>query len=95
MNEVFIYQNEDNLVQVEVRFEDETVWLTQSQIVSLFDSSKANISEHIRNIVDSGELDTESTVRKFRTVQAEGGRKVSRKRLYYNLDMIINRSERS
>ena len=74
MNEIFIYENEDNLVQVEVRFEDETVWLTQSQIVALFGSSKANISEHIRNIVDSGELDTESTVRKFRSVQTEGGR---------------------
>jgi death-on-curing family protein len=90
MNEIFIYENEDNLVQVEVRFEDETVWLTQPQIVVLFGSSKANISEHIRNIVDSGELDTESTVRKFRTVQAEGGRKVSRERPYYNLDMIIS-----
>lgn len=90
MNEIIIYQNEDNLAQVEVRFEDETVWLTQPQIVTLFDSSKANISEHIRNIVDSGELDTESTVRKFRTVQTEGRRKVSRQRLYYNLDMIIS-----
>jgi death-on-curing family protein len=90
MNEIFIYQNEDNLIQVEVRVEDETVWLTQSQIVSLFGSSKANISEHIKNIIDSGELDTESTVRKFRTVQTEGGRKVTRERPYYNLDMIIS-----
>jgi hypothetical protein len=78
MNEIFIYENEDNLVQVEVRFEDETVWLTQPQIVALFGSSKANISEHIRNIVDSGELDTESTVRKFRTVQTGGGRSIER-----------------
>jgi prophage maintenance system killer protein len=90
MNEVVIYQNEDNLVQVEVRLADETVWLTQSQIVTLFGSSKANISEHIRNIVESGELDAEPTVRKFRTVQTEGVRKVSRERLYYNLDMIIS-----
>jgi prophage maintenance system killer protein/CII-binding regulator of phage lambda lysogenization HflD len=90
MNEIVIYRNEDNLVQVEVRLADETVWLTQPQIVTLFDSSKANISEHIRNIANSGELDTESTVRKFRTVQTEGVRKVSRERLYYNLDMIIS-----
>jgi hypothetical protein len=90
MNEIFIYQNEDNMVQVEVRLEDETVWLTQPQIVALFDSSKANISEHIRHIIDSGELDAESTVRKFRTVQAEGSRRVSRERPYYNLDMIIS-----
>ncbi len=90
MNEIFIYQNEDNMVQVEVRLEDETVWLTQPQIVALFDSSKANISEHIRHIIDSGELDAESTVRKLRTVQAEGSRRVSRERPCYNLDMIIS-----
>ncbi|MBN1627186.1 MAG: virulence protein RhuM/Fic/DOC family protein [Deltaproteobacteria bacterium] len=90
MNEILIYQNEDNNVQVEVRVEDETVWLTQPQIVALFNSSKANISEHIRNIIESGELDAESTVRKFRTVQTEGARKVSRERPSYNLDMIIS-----
>ena len=78
------------LAQVEVRFEDETAWLTQPQIVTLFDSSKANVSEHIKNIFNSGELDAESTVRKFRTVQTEGGREVSREILYYNLDLIIS-----
>ena len=90
MNEIIIYQNKDNQTQVEVRFEDETAWLTQPQIVTLFDSSKANISEHIKNIFDSGELDEEPTVRKFRTVQIEGNREVSRERLYYNLDLIIS-----
>jgi hypothetical protein len=59
MNEIVIYRNEDNLVQVEERLADETVWLTQPQIVTLFDSSKANISEHIGHIANSGEVDTE------------------------------------
>ncbi len=90
MNKIIIYQNNENQAQVEVRFEDETAWLTQPQIVTLFDSSKANISEHIKNIIDSGELDEEPTVRKFRTVQIEGNREVSRERLYYNLDLIIS-----
>jgi len=76
MNEISIYQSEDNQVQVEVRVEDETVWLAQLRIVALFGSCKANTSEHIRNIIDSGELDQESTVRNFRTVQTEGGRGV-------------------
>ncbi len=90
MSEIVIYQNEENQAQVEVRFEEETVWLTQPQIVALFDSSKANISEHIKKIFDSRELDQSSTVRKFRTVQIEGGREVSRARPHYNLDMIIS-----
>ncbi|HCM28500.1 MAG: hypothetical protein A2Z99_01135 [Treponema sp. GWB1_62_6] len=90
MSEIVIYQSADDQAQVEVRFSDETVWLTQNQIVSLFNSSKANISEHISNIYDSGELDQSSTVRKFRTVQKEGDRKISRERHCYNLDMIIS-----
>ena len=66
------------------------VWLTQAQLVGLFQSSKANISEHITNIYEEGELDKESTVRKFRTVQIEGGREVIRNIVHYNLDMIIS-----
>ena len=65
--EIILYQP-DNTIKLEVRIENETVWLTQAQIVNLFQSSKANISEHIRNIYDSDELSAESTVRKFRTV---------------------------
>ncbi len=57
MNEIVIYQNDQNQTQVEVRFDEETVWLTQSQIINLFDSSKANISEHITHIYETGELD--------------------------------------
>jgi hypothetical protein len=89
-NEIIIYQNEFSSTKIEVRLEDETVWLTQNQIVELFDSSKANISEHIKNIFETNELHEKSTVRKIRTVQIEGGREVSRELLHYNLDMIIS-----
>lgn len=67
--EIVIYQSEDGQTKVDVRFEDETVWLSQKQLVELFQSSKANISEHIKAIYDEGELDEASTVRKIRTVQ--------------------------
>ena len=87
--EIILYQP-DNTIKLEVRIENETVWLTQAQIVNLFQSSKANISEHIRNLYDSDELSAESTVRKFRTVRMEGNRKVTRILEYYNLDMIIS-----
>ena len=90
MNEIVIYKTPDNETKVEVRFEEEMVWLNQNQIVSLFHSSKATISEHIKNIFSVNELDEGSTVRKFRTVQKEGSRSVARERLYYNLDMIIS-----
>ena len=69
--EVIFYQP-DNTMRLEVRLEDETVWLTQQQMVTLFQSSKANVSEHIRNIYDQGELEQEATVRNFRTVRKEG-----------------------
>ena len=88
--DVIIYQAEDGKTKINVRFVDESVWLTQQQLVKLFDSSKANISEHIKNIYEEGELDEESTVRKFRTVQIEGEREVTRTVAHYNLDMIIS-----
>lgn len=78
MNEIEIYKGKDNQTQIEVKFEGDTVWLTQSQIVLLFGSSKANISEHTKHIFDEGELDKNQTVRKFRTVQTEGKKKVTR-----------------
>ena len=87
--EIVMYQP-DETIRLEVRVEDETVWLNQQQIVTLFQSSKANISEHIRNIYEQGELEEEATVRVFRTVQQEGKRMVSRKLAYYNLDAIIS-----
>ena len=76
--EIVMYQP-DETIKLEVRVEDETVWLTQAQLVTLFQSSKANISEHITNIYDQGELkEEEATVRKIRTVQKEGKRMVTR-----------------
>ncbi|WP_195280623.1 virulence RhuM family protein [Parabacteroides johnsonii] len=87
--EIILYQP-DEAVKLEVRLEDETVWLTQAQIVDLFQSSKANISEHIKNIYDQKELEESSTVRDFRTVRQEGKRQVIRNLTYYNLDAIIS-----
>ncbi len=89
-DEIIIYQSDELSARFEVRIEDETLWLTQTQIVDLFTSSKANISEHIKHIFQSKELEESATVRKFRTVQFEGGRKVSRDIVHYNLDMIIS-----
>lgn len=87
---IVIYQSNDGRTKIDVRFEDETVWLTQAQLVELYQTSKANISEHIKHIFEEGELDEKSTVRNFRTVQTEGTRKVSRELPFYNLDMIIS-----
>ena len=77
------------LTKVDVRFEGDTVWLTQAQLVDLYHSSKANISEHIKHIFEDGEQSEEATVRKFRTVQMEGNRQVTREIAHYNLDIII------
>lgn len=88
--EIVIYQSKDGNTKIDVRFVDETVWLTQAQLCELYQSSKANVSEHIQNIFSEKELDEESTVRKFRTVQTEGTRSISRELTYYNLDMIIS-----
>ena len=88
--EIVIYQSENGDTKIDVRFVDETVWLTQAQMEELFQSSHANISEHIKNIYAEGELDEASTCRKFRQVRREGNRSVEREILYYNLDMIIS-----
>ena len=88
--ELILYQRDDGTPAINVRMVDETVWLSQAQLVDLFGSSKANVSEHIRNIYAEGEVNKEATVRKFRTVQKEGARQVSREIEYYNLDMIIS-----
>ena len=86
--EIVFYQPNDQ-IKLEVVFEDGTVWLTQAQMVVLFDSSKSNISGHIRNFFKNGEFDRSRTVRKFRTVQQEGDRKIERSIDYFNLEMII------
>lgn len=88
-NEIILYQPDDTLA-IDVRVEDESVWLTQAQIVELFDSSKANISEHLKHIFESAELDREATVRNFRTVRMEGNRRVTRTLEFFNLDVIIS-----
>ena len=70
--EIVLYQTEDGQTRIDVRMADETVWLTQAQMVELFQSSKANVSEHIKHIFDERELDEGSVVRKFRTTAADG-----------------------
>ena len=87
--EIIIYQDSDGITNLDVRLENDTVWLTQAQMVDLFDSSKANINEHIKHIYITHELEEILTVRKFRTVRFEGKREVSRELEYYNLDIII------
>ncbi len=89
LGKIAIYQNGET-PEIEVKLAQDTVWLSQAQMIELFDSSKTNISEHIKNIFSEKELDKMTTVRKFRTVQIEGGRKVGRDVEYYNLDMIIS-----
>ncbi len=88
--DIVIYQTEDGDTKIDVRFVDETVWLTQQQMSELFQSSRTNIVEHIQHIYEEGELDEASTCRKFRQVRTEGNRQVAREIPYYNLDMIIS-----
>ena len=88
--EIVIYQTDDGDTKIDVRFVDETVWLTQQQMAELFQSSRTNIVEHIQHIYEEGELDENSTCRKFRQVRTEGNRQVGRENPYYNLDMIIS-----
>lgn len=88
--EIILYQREDGAVQIDVRVEDETVWLTQQQIAELFDTTKQNVNLHIQNIFNEGELLPEATVKKSLTVQKEGAREVRRQLAYYNLDIIIS-----
>lgn len=88
--EILIYQSEDGLTNIEVKMQDETVWLSQQQMADLFQTSRTNVVEHIQHIYAENELDEISTCRKFRQVRTEGNRKVSREFPYYNLDMIIS-----
>jgi len=86
---IVIYKSKEG-PKLKVRLEEETVWLTQKQMALLFDKSVSTINEHIRNIYKEGELKEESTIRKFRIVQNEGGRRVERDIDFYNLDVIIS-----
>ncbi|MCC5814372.1 MAG: virulence RhuM family protein [Leptospira sp.] len=89
-SQFLLYQNPSGDIQIDVRLEDETVWLTQAQICELFQKSKSTISEHIKNVFEEGELEPRATVRNFRTVQKEGVRQVERDLEHYNLDVIIS-----
>lgn len=88
--DIVIYQTEDGSTKIDVRFVDETVWLAQQQMADLFQSSRTNITEHIKHIYEEDELDEVSTCRNFRQVRIEGSRQVIRDIPYYNLDMIIS-----
>ncbi len=86
---ILIYQNEKGDTKIDVYFEEDTIWMTQKAMCELYQVAKSSVSEHITNIFQDGELEPEATVRKFRTVQTEGTRQVTREREFYNLDMIL------
>lgn len=88
--EIIIYQSEDGLTHIDVKLEDETIWLTQQQMAELFQTSRTNVVDHVRNIYSEGELEQNSTCRNFRQVRKEGTREVAREIPHYNLDMIIS-----
>ncbi len=85
-----VYEAEDGRIKIDVRLADETVWLSQALIAELFQTSVPNISMHIRNVYEEGELQSEATIKKFLTVRQEGSRAVRRQLDYYNLDVIIS-----
>ncbi len=89
-NQIIIYHTKDGQTKIEVKLENETVWLSQSQMVELFQKTIPTINEHIKNVFSEGELTENSTIRKIRIVQKEGDRNVERAIDYYNLDVIIS-----
>jgi hypothetical protein len=88
--EILIYQNQDGRIKIDVRLENETVWLTQDQMATLFGKARNTITEHIQNVYEEGELEQNRTSRKFRQVRTEGKRAVEREIDHYNLDVIIS-----
>ena len=88
-NNIIIYQDEDGITKVSVKFSDEDIWLTQNQIAEIYKTTQENVSMHIKNIYKDGELENNSTNKKFLLVQNEGNRQVKRNIDHYNLDMII------
>lgn len=89
MNDLILYTTEDGKSQIKLRAKDETVWLTQLEMAELFDATKQNISLHLKNIFEDGELDMAATVKESLTVQTEGSRQVQRQVTLYNLDAIL------
>ena len=88
-NKILIYTGQDGLTKIDVKLEEDTLWLTQAQMCELYQTSRTNVVEHIKHIYEEGELQEEATCRDFRQVRQEGNRMVNRTVLYYNLDMII------
>lgn len=88
--EILVYQSDDGSLKLNVRLQDETVWLSQPQMAELYQSSRTNVVEHIKHIFEERELSEQATCRNFRQVREEGGRQVSREIPLYNLDMIIS-----
>lgn len=88
-NKIILYQDDDEITRVSVRFADEDLWLTQNQLADIYCTTKQNISQHIDNILNDGELDANRTVKDFLTVRQEGNRQVKRSIDHYNLDMVI------
>ncbi len=89
-NQIIIYNTADGETKIEARMKDETVWLSQKQMAELFDKDVRTVNEHIKNVFSEGELAENSTIRKFRITQKEGGRVISRDIEHYNLDVIIS-----
>ena len=87
---MLIYQSADGKIKIDVRFRNETVWLSLDQMATLFGRDKSTISRHVKNVFEDGELPTDATVANFATVQVEGNREVTRNIDYYNLDVIIS-----
>ena len=88
-NKILIYTGQDGLTKIDVKLEEDTLWLTQAQMCELYQTSRTNVVEHIKHIYEEGELQEEATCRNFRQVRQEGNRMVNRTVPYYNLDMII------
>ena len=88
-NKILIYPGQDGLTKIDVKLEEDTLWLTQAQMCELYQTSRTNVVEHIKHIYEEGELQEEATCRNFRQVRQEGNRMVNRTVPYYNLDMII------
>lgn len=90
MNEILIYKSQDGEIKLDVKFENENIWLTQKDMADLFQTTISNINMHIKNIYEEGELIEEATIKDFLIVQKEGNRNVKRSLTHYNLDMIIS-----
>ncbi len=89
-SQIIIYQTENGETKLDVRFQDETVWLSQKLMAELFQTSVPNINMHLRNIFEEGELEENRTTKEFLIVQQEGMREVKRRQVFYNLDAIIS-----